>query len=132
MAAENIKKKELLDIFEKFSTRVDLLPDKQRALVRLFLSSRKYSSLAKAAQVAQATIARRLKKNADRISGSNFIAALSDLGEPRRDGARNSSLPPEKMKILKDYFVNGLSARTIAKNTGLSRRKVEKIIKTAL
>jgi DNA invertase Pin-like site-specific DNA recombinase len=119
MTVNNINKEELLGLFETFSTRVKMLPRQQRALVKLFLSNGTYSSIAKAAQLNVATIARRLKKIANRMSSDNFIAAL----------LQDNGMPAEKMKIIRDYFVNGLSINAIAKNAGLSRYEVKKIIR---
>ncbi len=118
MAVQGIRKKELLGLFKKLSTRVDMLPQQQRAFVRLFLSSQKYSSIAKVAQVNEATVARRLKKIAQQISSNNLITALS----------QNSSLTDEKMEILRDYFVNALPIITIAQNRGITCYLVRKII----
>jgi len=98
---------------------VKMLPRQQKALVKLFLSNGTYSSIAKAAQLNAATIARRLKRIANRMSSDNFIAALLQV-----DG-----MPAEKMRIIRDYFVNGLSINAIAKNAGLSRYEVKKIIR---
>ena len=119
MTVNNINKEELLGLFETFSTRVKMLPRQQRALVKLFLSNGTYSSIAKAAQLNAATIARRLKRIANRMSSDNFIAALLQV-----DG-----MPAEKMRTIRDYFVNGLSINAIAKNAGLSRYEVKKIIR---
>jgi hypothetical protein len=74
------------------------------------------------AGVNEATIARRLKKIADRISSNNFITAMS----------QNSSITGEKMEILKDYFVNALPIARIAKDRNLSHYRVRKIIKTVV
>jgi hypothetical protein len=119
ITTKSISKKELLNLFENLSTRVDMLPDQQRAFVRLFLGYGKFRPIAKTAGVDEATIARRLKKIADRINSNNFIATLS--GE--------NNLPPEKMEILKDYFVRGLPMTKIAKNRKLTYYKVLKIIR---
>ena len=117
----NFNKSELLTLFEKLSARVDMLSERHKAIVRLFLNMQQYRTLAKIAGVNEATIARRLKKIAFRISSNNFIAALTET--------LDSSGHPEKIEIIKDYFVNGLSIRTISKNTGLTRYKVSKIIR---
>jgi DNA invertase Pin-like site-specific DNA recombinase len=119
MTTKGISKKELLNLFERLSIRADMLPDEQRTFVRLFLAGGKYRPIANSAGVNEVTIARRLKKIADRISSNNFIAALSG----------NNNLPPEKMEILKDRFVNGMAVKTIAQNRNISYYKVRKIIK---
>jgi hypothetical protein len=119
MTTQKTSKRELLGIFEKLSTRVDMLPVQQRTFVRLFQSTEKYRPIAKTAGVNEANIARRLKKIAERISSNNFIAALS----------QNGSLPCETMEILKDYFVTDQPMIKIAKNRNVSCYKVRKIIK---
>jgi hypothetical protein len=118
MTTQKISKKELLGIFEKLATRVDMLPVQQRTFVRLFQSTEKYRPIAKTAGVNEANIARRLKKIAERISSNNFIAALS----------QNGSLPCETMEILKDYFVGDQPMIKIAKNRNVSCYKVRTII----
>jgi predicted DNA-binding protein YlxM (UPF0122 family) len=122
VATKGIRKKELLSLLDRFSTRIDLLSDEQKMFVRLFLDAQNFRSIATMAGVNEATIARRLKKIADRISSNNFITALS----------QNSSITGEKMEILKDYFVNALPMARIAKDRNLSRYRVRKIIKTVV
>jgi hypothetical protein len=118
---KDVNKRELLGLFVKLSTRVDMLPDKQRTFVRLFLGTQKYRPIAKMAGVNEVTIARRLKRIAEQISSNNFIAALS----------QENNLSPEKMEILKDYFVTDLPMIRIAKNRNLSCYMVRKIIRTS-
>ncbi len=122
VATKGTRKKELLGLLDRFSTRIDLLSDEQKMFVRLFLDAQNFRSIATMAGVNEATIARRLKKIADRISSNNFITALS----------QNSSITGEKMEILKDYFVNALPMARIAKDRNLSRYRVRKIIKTVV
>ena len=112
-------KKGLLDIFEAFTARVKMLSDEQITLVRFFQNTPNYRVIAKMAGVNEATIARRLKKIARHISGNNFFAALSE----------NDNLPAEKMEILKDYFVSGLSVKIIAQNRNVSTYLVKKIVR---
>jgi len=122
VATKGTRKKELLCLLDRFSTRIDLLSDEQKMFVRLFLDAQNFRSIATMAGVNEATIARRLKKIADRISSNNFITALS----------QNSSITGEKMEILKDYFVNALPIARIAKDRNLSCYRVRKIIKTVV
>jgi transposase len=118
---QKTNKKELLNLFEKHAGRIDLLNGQQKAFVRLFLNGQKFRTLANTAGVHEATIARRLKRIALRISSNNFIAALAV--------ASDASEFPEKTKIIKDYFLNGLSIKAISKNTGISRYKVSKTVR---
>ena len=113
-------KKELLMLFERLSARVDILPQQQKALVRLFLAGQNYKVIAKIASVNEATVSRKLRKIADRINCDSFIAALSE----------NNDMPAEKLEIIKDYFVIGLTIKAITKKTDLSYYKIKKIIKT--
>ena len=119
MNTREIAKKDLLDLFEVFETSVDMLSVEQITLVRFFQNTPIYRVIAKMAGVNEATIARRLKKIARRISSDDFTAALS----------LKDDVPPEKIKIIRNHFVNGMSARAIAKNTGLSYYKINIIIR---
>ena len=60
---QKITKNELLNLFEKSAGRIDLLAEREKALVRLFMNSHKFRIMAKYAEVSEATIARRLKKS---------------------------------------------------------------------
>lgn len=119
MKNNSSNKQELLRLFERFSPRIDLLSEEQRMLARMFLSNHSYNSIARIAGVNKATVARKLKKIADGISDNNFFAALS----------KNNNLSAEKMEILKDHFVSGLSVKTIAQNKNVSIYLVRKIIR---
>ncbi|HBG27469.1 MAG: hypothetical protein A2Y10_02750 [Planctomycetes bacterium GWF2_41_51] len=117
---KKITKRELLDLLEKIPGRIEMLPDKDKAFINLFLASQNFRNIAAAAQVHEATIARRIKKIADRISNNNFVNALS-----------NKNLTPLKMKIMKDYFINDLPMNKIARNNKISYYEVRKLIKSA-
>jgi hypothetical protein len=118
MSAQKISKKELLLIFEKHPARVDMLDAAQRAIVILFLSSRSFRTLAKAADVNEVTVARKLRNIAGRIINAHFIAALSQ-----------DELSEKEIEIIRDHFVNGLNIKAISEKTGLSRYKIIKTIK---
>jgi len=118
MSAQKISKKELLLILERHPARVDMLPAGQRAIVTLFLNGRSFRMLAKNAGVNEATVARRLRKIVSRIISDDFLAALSQ-----------DDMSKEKIEIIRDYFINGLSVKAIAKKTGISRYRVSKIIR---
>ena len=118
---QKTNKKELLNLFEKHAGRIDLLNGQQKAFVRLFLNGQKFRTLANTAGVHEATIARRLKRIALRISSNNFIAALAVISD--------ASEFPEKTKIIKDYFLNGLSIKAISKNTGITHYRISRIIR---
>lgn len=118
MSVKNISKNELLDTFEKLAVRVELLDEEQRLLIRLFQAGQSYKAIAVMAGANEATIARRLRKIVRRISDDRFITALS--GENTQG---------QQAKILKERFVYGKTVRQIAKNTGLSKYEIRKIIK---
>lgn len=122
MTTSNFRKKELLSLFEIHLTRVEMLAGEEKAIVKLFLSSGKYTTIAKVVPLSEAAVVRRLQKIARRIDSDNFIAGLS----------QNTSLKDEETKVLKDHFINGITITAIVKNTGLSRYAVEKIIKKHL
>lgn len=115
----SISKKELLNVFEKLSSRIDMLSEQQKTFVRLFMSSQSFRRIAKTAGVHEATIARRLKRIAERIGNNDFIAVLS----------QNGNLTGEEMEVLKDRFVNGMAVKTIAENRKMTCYRVKKIIK---
>jgi DNA-binding Lrp family transcriptional regulator len=113
-----IKKRVLMDTLEQLPGRVEMLNERDRAFVNLLLTSQKFRTIARAAGVHEATVARRLKKIAARITGDNFINALSQ---------RN--ITPAKMQILRDYFVDGLSMFKIAAKHKNSYHKIRKFIR---
>lgn len=117
MSAQKISKNELLHILEKHSARVDMLPAGQRAFVTMFLNIRKFNMLARTAGVNEVTVARRLRKIVSRISSDNFLFALSQ-----------DNLSEEKVEIIRGYFVNGLSVKSISEKTGFSRYRIRKTI----
>ena len=107
-------KNELLDLLDRFAARAELLEERQQSLVRLFQSVQNFRTIAETAKVNEVTIARKLKRIAQRISGDKFISALTDN--------TNS-------EVVKKRFINGKSIRQIANETGLSSYAVRKIIK---
>jgi len=115
--SQKLTKTELLTMFEKMLGRIDLLPGKEKAFVSLFLSSQQFRTLAKAAGVNEATIARRLKKIAERISNDMFIAALTQ-----------NKMKSIKTKILKDYFIYNIPMRQIALKNNLTYYEVRKTV----
>jgi DNA invertase Pin-like site-specific DNA recombinase len=112
-------KNELLDLFDRFAARAELLEERQQSLVRLFQSVQNFRTIAATAKVDEVTIARKLKRIAQRISSDKFIAALSNITPTTGVGAK---------QILKEKFINGKSIREIANETGLSFYEVKKII----
>jgi DNA-directed RNA polymerase specialized sigma subunit len=119
MSEQRINKHRLLGILEIHSAKIGILSTKQAALVKLFLSVKNYSTIAKMAGVNEATVARRLEKIANRLSSANPPAGI----------CQNDSPPAETIEIINDYFINGLNVKTIAKKTGLSRYRITKTIK---
>lgn len=115
--AFQIKKRQLLDLFEAYPGRIDLLSDKDKMLIDLFMASEKFKSIATAAGVHEATVARRLKKIAKRLKSDSFVIAMSH------------HLPPEKMEIMRQYFVEGLSMLKIARQNNRPYCKIRKTIK---
>ncbi|MDD5011579.1 MAG: hypothetical protein PHQ00_05610, partial [Phycisphaerae bacterium] len=66
----------------------------------------------------RSVVARKLRNIAARIISAGFVAVLS-LDEPNED----------KIEIVRNYFIAGLSIKTISKKTGLSYYKIIKTIK---
>jgi DNA invertase Pin-like site-specific DNA recombinase len=117
MSAQKISKQRLLYILEKHSARVDMLPAGQREFVTMFLNIRKFNMLARNAGVNEVTVARRLRKIVSRINSDNFLGALSQ-----------DDLSEGKIEIIRGHFVNGLSVKSIAEKTGISRYRIRKTI----
>jgi Mor family transcriptional regulator len=113
-----IKKRALLDLLEQIPGRIEMLNEMDRAFVNLLLTGQKFRTIAQAAGVHEATIARRLKKIAARITSNNFVSALSQ-----------PNLTPGKMQLLRDYFVDGNSMLKIAQKYKVSYYDVRKLIK---
>lgn len=118
MNTREMTKKELLEIFETYESRVEMLTNEQIVLVRLFQNRPNYKFLAKMAKVNGATVSRRLKKIAHHLTTGNFMTDFSV-----------NDVPPEIKKIVINLFKNEMSMRAIEKNTGLSAYKIKKIIK---
>ncbi len=118
MKKVGITKKELLDLFEIHTVRVEMLDNEQITLVKIFQNRPNFRAIAKMANVNEATIARRLKKIATAISSESFSTALS----------RKYNVSQGKINIIAKHFINGLSVRAITQNTGLSVYKIRKII----
>jgi DNA-binding Lrp family transcriptional regulator len=116
-----IKKRALLDLLEQSPGRIEMLNERNRAFVNLMLTWQNFRTIATAAGVHEATIARRLKKIAARITNNTFVCALSQ---------RN--LTPQKMQILRDYFVDGFSMFTIAAKNHVGYHNVRNLIKEHL
>jgi hypothetical protein len=116
-----IKKRELLDLLEQTPGRIEMLNEQDRAFVNLMLTSQKFRTIANAAGVHEATIARRLKKIAARLTSDNFVNALSE-----------KNLTPKRMQILRDYFVDGFSMLQIARKNNANYYEVRKLIKENL
>jgi hypothetical protein len=112
-----IKKQDLLDILEQLPGRIEMLNDTDRAFVNLILAGQKFRTIARTAGVHEATVARRLKKIAMRITDNQFINSLS-----------HKHLTPKKMQILRDYFVDGWPMLRIAVRNNISYYKVRQII----
>jgi hypothetical protein len=110
----HITKRQLLDLFDRLENRIKLLDNKNKALVQLFQAGGEFRPLADSCGVNRATIGRRLKKIAARITSDKFTQTIMNANDS---------------KIMKERFINGKSVRQIAIETGLSRYKIGKMIK---
>lgn len=115
-----ITKRELLDLLEKIPGRIDMLPEMDKALIQLFLSSQKFRLIAIHAGVHEVTIMRRIKKIAQRINSNDFVNALS-----------NPNLPADKLQILKDYFIANIPMYKIARKNNVSYYEVRTLVQSA-
>ena len=116
-SVQRISKNELLNFFEKYSARIDILPTRQKAFVRLFMSEQKFRTLAKAAGVNEANIARKLKKIAKKLSSDNFAAVLSQ------------NQPMKKMEIMRDYFLEDTPMIKISEKRNMTYYAVRKLLR---
>lgn len=105
---------ELLGTFCRMEGRIELLADEERAFVRVFQNIQDFRCIGQAANVHEVTVARRLRKIAQRISDDKFLSALTDSGGS---------------EVAKKKIVHGKSIRRIAKETKLSRYRVREIVK---
>ncbi len=108
-------------MIEKIPGRVELLNDKDRAFINLFLASQSFRNIAAAAQVHEATVARRIKKIVKRISDNDFIIAISDR-----------TLTPLERKVLREHCIDGLPMNRIAEKNKISYCQVRKLIKASM
>ncbi|MHB0945821.1 MAG: hypothetical protein ACYC3B_01455 [Sedimentisphaerales bacterium] len=114
MFDRNLTKNQLLGTFDRMVGRIELLAGEQRAFVRLFQNIRDFRCIAQTVKMHEATVARRLKKIAQRISDDKFVSALTD--------SANS-------EVAKQKIIHGKSIRQIASETGMTKYKVWKMIK---
>lgn len=113
MFDRHLTKMELLDTFCRMEGRIELLAGEEKAFVRVFQNIQDFRCIGQAANVHEVTVARRLRKIAQRISDDKFLSALTDSGGS---------------EVAKKKIVHGKSIRRIAKEMGRSRYKVKKLM----
>jgi DNA-binding Lrp family transcriptional regulator len=109
----------LRNAVESLCEKADRLAEPDRTLVRMYLENQNsFRQMAKLLGVSEVTVARRVKK------------IIARLNEPKADLAfsANIKLSDGHRKIAKDYFINGVAVKTIAKKYKLSFYKTRKVI----
>ena len=104
---------------EVLRNRVSLLVGKDKLIMTMFLSNgNSYRQLAQLIGINEANIARRIHKLTERLIEGEYIQCLKN-----RD-----KLTRTQMAVARDYFLTGLSQRTIAAKRHTSSYHVRKTI----
>jgi predicted DNA-binding protein YlxM (UPF0122 family) len=108
------------DRIDLLRSRAELLTGKDKALMTMYLKNgTSFRQMARLAGVNEASIARRIYKIIQRLIDGEYITCLRS-----RD-----KFTPTEMKVSKDYFVEGLSMKKIAKKRGLTYYRVRQTLK---
>jgi DNA-directed RNA polymerase specialized sigma24 family protein len=103
------------DFNEQLKNRLSLLRGADRVLMKMHLENGySYADLSRLAGVSQATISRRIKKIADRLTGSEINAYYMHRGD----------FDTGQRAIIKDHLREGLSQRKICSRRNISRYRV--------
>ena len=117
------------DRIDMLQARASVLTGKDKALMQLYLrSGSTFNQMARLAGVNEATVARRVNKIIARLINSEYITCLRSCNK----------LDSHDRRIAKDYFLEGLSQRNIAKKRNISvyrvrqsLRKIQKIVRVS-
>jgi len=104
---------------ERIRKRAEQLSEPDRTLVRMYLDNENsFRQIAQLLGVSEATVARRVKKIVGR------------LGDPSIEGILNKSskLGRRQRKIARDFFLCGLSVKTIARKYGMTYYNTRRIV----
>jgi predicted DNA-binding protein YlxM (UPF0122 family) len=108
------------DRIDLLRCRAQLLTGKDRALMQMYLDkAATFSQMARLAKVNEANVARRIHKLIRRLLDGQYITCL-----------RNHHLFTQtQLEIAKDYFLKGLSMRSIAKKNDVTYYAVRRTLK---
>jgi DNA-directed RNA polymerase specialized sigma subunit len=104
---------------EQIRKRAEQLSEPDRTLVRMYLDNENsFRQISQLLGVSEVTVARRVKK------------IVSRLSDPSIDGVLNKSskLGRKQRKIARDYFLRGLTVKTVARKYGMTYYNTRRII----
>lgn len=103
------------DFNEHLQNRLSLLRGTDKVLMKMHIENGySFADLSRLSGVSQATISRRIKRIADRLSGSEIQAYYM----------HRSNFDADQKRIIKDRLRDGLSQREISKRRNISRYRV--------
>jgi len=107
------------DRVDILSSRADILNDKDRALLRMYLKNGlSFHQIALVAGANQSTISRRIYKLTDKLVDGEYITIL-------RNRERFS---PKEIAVARDYFIDGMTQKQISAKWGMSMHSTRKIL----
>jgi predicted DNA-binding protein YlxM (UPF0122 family) len=111
---------EYRDRIDLLRSRVSLLTGKDKVLMTMYLENgNSFRQMARLVGVNEASIARRIHKVTKRLMNGEYITCLRN-----RD-----KLSKSELDIAKDYFLEGLSMKKIAKKRDSTYYRVRKTLK---
>lgn len=104
---------------EMLAARADILNAKDRALMKMYLKNGlTFLQIAKIVGMNPTTIARRIRKLSTRLADNKYITCLRYREQFGRD----------EISIAKDYYMEGMSQRQIARKRGMSVYSTRKVL----
>jgi len=112
-------RRQIRDQIETLRSRVELLSGRDRLLMEMYLDrGSTYCQIARLAGVHHSSICRRIRRITKRLTDGKYVKCLR----------HSRRLGPQRLKIARDYFLQGLSQRKIAEKTGYSLYRVRKML----
>ncbi len=104
---------------EQIRKRAEQLSEPDRTLVRMYLDNENsFRQIAQLLGVSEATVARRVKKIISRLSDPSIEGVLN----------KSSTLGRRQRKIARDYFLRGLTVKTVSRKYGMTYYNTRRII----
>ncbi len=108
------------DRIDLLRSRAELLTGKDKVLMTMYLKNgTSFRQMARLMGVNEVSIARRIYKITQRLIDGEYITCLRS-----RD-----KFTPREMRVSKDYFLEGLSIKKIAKKQGLTYYRIRQTLK---